>query len=362
MALPSPFLSPPSKPPNPEPAKPEEQEEEEEDDYLSMTFTDTTPLSSFSAARKKESLTQSLKRKQRESEVRAHPKSRRELAEEEARKREEALATSTLDPQSKGFKMMAKLGYKAGRALGKPGEANGDGGGGGGGGGGSGLLEPVAVEMREGRAGIGADAEKKRKFREEMEARVEAEKRVKVEEGEFRERRRLEREERRREGLIRGAQAVAERLDEEEEGTGEDGGPGESAREVVGGKKRTTKPLSKINVLWRGAVKQRELAERDKRMRYDLHQSLSRLPTYEDPDEDQEDRVALGKKDTEEVDRDLDGEDDELNEFEALDSVEKLQKLVQYLRERWHYCFWCKYRYGDSGMDGCPGIAEDDHD
>lgn len=352
MALPSPFLSPPSQPPNPKPAKPEELEEEEEDDYLSMTFTDTTSHSSTTtvAARKKESLTQTLRRKQRESEVRAHRKSKRELAEEEARKREEALATSTLDPQSKGFKMMAKLGYKAGSALGRTGEANGDAG--------SGLLEPVGVEMREGRAGIGADAEKKRKFREEMEARVEGEKRVKVEEGEFRERRRLEREERRREGLVRGAQAVAERLEEGEE---EDGGLGEGARDV-GSKKRTTKPLGKINVLWRGAVKQRELAERDKRMRYDLHQSLSRLPTYEDPDEDQEDRVALGKKGTEEVDRDLDAEDDELNEFEALDSVEKLQRLVQYLRERWHYCFWCKYRYGDSGMDGCPGTTEDDHD
>ncbi len=360
MALSSPILSPPSKPPDPAPAKQDMAEAEEEDDYLSMTFTAETTPSSFTTStipRKKESLTQTLKRKQRESELRAHPKSKQELAEEEARKRDEALATSTLDPQSKGFKMMAKLGYKAGSALGRPSEANG-----GGGGGGSGLLEPVGVEMREGRAGIGADAEKKRKFREEMEARVEGEKKVKVEEGEFRERRRLEREERRREGLIRGAQAVAERLDEEgEDGTAEDGRLGESGREVAG-KKRTRKPLSKFNVLWRGAVKQRELAERDKRMRYDLHQSLSRLPTYEDPDEDKEDRMALGKKDTEEVDRDLDVEDEELDEFEALDSAEKLQKLVEYLRERWHYCFWCKYRYGDSSMEGCPGIIEDDHD
>ncbi len=357
MALSSSTLASPSKPPNPEPAKQEqEDDEEEEDDYLSMAFTDTTS-SSIATTRKKESLTQSLKRKQRESELRAHPKSKKELAAEEARKREEGLATSTLDPQSKGFKMMAKLGYKAGSALGKPSEANGDGGGGG-----SGLLEPVGVEMREGRAGIGADAEKKRKFREEAQARVEGEKRVKVEEGEYRDRRRLEMEERRREGLIRGAQVVAERLDEEGgEWTGEDGGLGDGGREV-GGKKRTTKPLSKINVLWRGAVKQREVSERDKRMRYDLQQSLSRLPTYEDPDEDKEDRVAWGKKDTEEVDRDLDVEDEELNEFEALYSTEKLQKLVQYLRERWHYCFWCKYRYEDSNMEGCPGITEDDHD
>ncbi len=349
--VPPTLLSTPPKSPS-QPSKPAngEAEEEEEDDYLTMTFVDA----SSTTTTKKESLIQATKRKQREAEIRGRPKSKPELAAEESAKRETALSRSTLDPSSKGFKMMAKLGYKPGSALGKP-DANG-----------VGLLEPVGVEMKEGRSGIGADAEKKRKLREEVEAGVEGEKKLKVEEGEFRERQRGEREERRREGQIVGAQRVAERLEEEDE-MGKEGNAsaedeGMVEKDVWAKGKRTRKPLSQINVLWRGAVKQRELAERDKRMRYDLHQSLSRLPMYQDPDEDRDDRIALGKKDTEEVDLDLDQEDEELNEFDGLGTGEKLQKLVEYLRDRWYYCFWCKYRYEDSNMEGCPGITEDDHD
>jgi len=326
--------------------------EQEDDDYLTMTFAD--PVSTT-----KESLTQTTKRKQRLAELRARPKSKSQLAAEEAAKREAALSQSTLDPSSKGFRMMARLGYKAGDALGKANtyDSNGVSGG---------LLEPVAVEMRERRQGIGADAEKKRKFREEVEARVEGEKRVRVDEGEFRERVRGEREERRREGLLSGAQGVAERLAEEEEeldavGAGDELGKRDSESR---GKTRPRKPLSQINVLWRGAVKQRELAERNKLLRYDIHQSLSRLPTYEDLEEDKEDEIAFGKKDAEEVDLDLDPdlEDEELDDFDKRGSAEKLQKVVQYLRERWCYCFWCKFRYEDSKMEGCPGTTEDDHD
>lgn len=331
--------------------RPEDGADADEDDYLTMTFSETS-----STITKKESLIQATKRKQREAEIRGRPKSKAELAAEEATKRDEALSRSTLDPASKGFKMMAKLGYKPGSALGRTdGSA------------GVALLEPVAVEMKEGRSGIGADAEKKRKFREEIEARVEGEKKVKVEQGDFRERRRLEREERKREGQIVGAQKVAERLEEEDENwtsvsdASEDDGVSEEHR---GRKPRAakSKPLSQINVLWRGAVKRRELAERDRRMRYDLHQSLSRLPTYDDPEEDNDDKMALGRKEREEVNLDVDEEDPELDDFEALDTSDKLQKLVHYLREQWHYCFWCKYRYEDSMMEGCPGITEDDHD
>jgi Domain of unknown function (DUF4187)/G-patch domain len=338
--------SPPKSPSQPS----NEGAEQEDDDYLTMTFAD--PVSTT-----KESLTQTTKRKQRLAEIRARPKSKSELAAEEAAKREAALSRSTLDPSSKGFRMMARLGYKAGDALGKADAKNS-------GSVGGGLLEPVAVEMRERRQGIGADAEKKRKFREEVEARVEGEKRVRVDEGEFRERVRMEREERRRDGLLLGAQRVAERLAEEEEELDAVGAGGEMGKRdsETRGKKKPRKPLSQINVLWRGAVKQRELAERDKRLRYDLHQSLSRLPTYEDPEEDKDDGIVFAKKDAEEVDLDLDLEDEELDEFDKLGSAEKLQKVVQYLRERWCYCFWCKYRYEDSKMEGCPGMTEDDHD
>jgi hypothetical protein len=118
-----------------------------------------------------------------------------------------------------------------------------------------------------------------------------------------------------------------------------------------------------INVLWRGTVKHRRLQERDRRLRYDLHQSLSRRPTYDDPDEDKDDEIAMSRKaETEEVDIDLDQDDEELDDFEALHIAEKLEKIVHVLRDRWHYCFWCKQQYPDEAMDGCPGLTEDDHD
>jgi hypothetical protein len=307
-------------------------EEDNEDDYLTMSFDDPSTTS-----RKKESLVEQKRRKQREAEIRGRPKSKQELAAEEAAKREAALATSTIDTSNKGYKMMAALGYKAGSTLGA-------------GKGTDALLEPVGLELKEGRSGIGADSEKKRKFREEVERKVGEEKRVKVEEGDFRERNRLEREQKRKEGQVIGAQKVCERLEGEDlaVGNGIQDGEGDTSPTVTQKKRQ---PLGKVNVLWRGLVKHRAVKERDRRMRYDLHQSLTRTPTYDDPDEDKEDRMALGKKhQLEEVDIDLDQEDEELDAFEALDPAEKLSRLVHYLRERWFYCFWCKYQYLDEEL------------
>jgi hypothetical protein len=319
---------------------------EEDDDYMNMTFEDT------SQSTKTETLTQRKKRLAREAELKARPKSKVELAEEERKKREAALNTSNLDTSRKGFKMMAALGYKPGSALGasrQPAEGNKD----------DRLLEPIGLEMKDSRSGIGADAEKKRKFREEMEAQADTDKKRKVEAGEFRERQQKEREEKKMEGQVWGAMKICERLEEEDGADTSVGERDSSAAETH----RTTKPLHNVNVLWRGLVKQRAINERDRRMRYDLHQSLSRRADYNDPDEDAEDRIALDRKaQTEEVDVDLDQEDEELDEFDALEVSEKLEKLIKHLRGKWHYCFWCKYRYPDENLEGCPGLTEEDHD
>ena len=317
---------------------------DQDDDYMNMTFEDTA------TSKKTETLTQRKKRLAREAEIKARPKSKVELAKEGQEKRDAALNSTTLDSTNKGFKMMAALGYKPGTALGasRPATENGKD---------DRLLEPIGLEMRDSRSGIGADAEKKRKFREEVEAQQDVDKKRKVEAGEFRERQHTERENKKMEGQIWGAMKVCERLEEEDEA--------EQATEQIGDVSTRTrsKPLSNVNVLWRGLVKQRAVNERDRRMRYDLRQSLSRRPDYEDPDEDREDKMALGKKaETEEVDVDLDEEDSELDEFEALEVPEKLEKLVGFLRETWHYCFWCKYRYPDDKLEGCPGTTEADHD
>jgi hypothetical protein len=90
---------------------------------------------------------------------------------------------------------------------------------------------------------------------------------------------------------------------------------------------------------------------------------LSRLPTYEDDNEDGDDRMALGRGKTRTaLVEDLEEEDPELDAFNELPPAERLQKLVDHLRQTYFYCFWCKYRYPDKEMEGCPGLTEDDHD
>jgi len=325
-----------------------EEEEDEEDDYMNMIIAEPTK------PKEKETYTQIRMRKEREAEARGRTKTKAERDADEKAAQEAALSASMLaNPElaakNKGLAMMTKMGFKAGSALGS--KAN------------VGVrTEPIGISIKEDRGGIGLDSEKKRKFREEVEREG---KKVKAEEGDYRERVRREREEVKLEGQVSSAMRVAERMNgEKEEADAFEAGldPEETTHS---GKKRqiSTKPLKQINVLWRGLVRQREEKERDRRMRHDLQQSLSRLPTYDDPNEDADDKRAIGKGATQYLlVEDLEEEDPELDEFNALDPAIRLERLVEYLRTQFLYCFWCKYTYPDEDMDGCPGRAEEDHD
>ena len=334
---------------------------DEEDDYLNMSFAEPVE-------QKHETSFQRRARKKREAEEKAKPKSKAELKAEADLAREMALATA-IDSSNKGFKMMAKMGFKGG-ALGT-GES-------------AGRTQPIEVSMKEDRSGIGLENEKKRKFRNAAEKAEIDTKKAKVDEGDYRERMRLEREQKRLESQIIGAMKVAERFDEGQEvtadptskdaqGVEENAHPEQTtteqppsadddqADEPLPPKVLPKRPYSSINVLWRGLVRHRLMKERERRMRYDLHQSLSRLPTYNDPDEDEQYKQALGTEEEE-----IEEEDIELDHFTALEPAERLAKLLDYLRTKYHYCFWCKFQYHDETMedDGakCPGLTEDDHD
>ena len=247
--------------------------------------------------------------------------------------------------------MLSKLGYSPGSALGAAGNA-------------SARIEPLNMVLKEDRGGVGLDNERKRKFMEEVAGEIERER---AEESGYRERVAKEREERRLEGLIRGAMGVLEGFEGEnddaggtQEGIDKHGFEGEESLGTIENgirMRKRKKPTRQINILWRGLVRQREEKERERRMRYDLLQSLSRNTNYDDPDEDQNDRQALGVEEEE-----LDEVDPELDGFNALELAERLRRLVEYLRDRYHYCFWCKFRYLDETMDGCPGMTEEDHD
>ncbi|KAK3372527.1 G-patch domain-containing protein [Podospora didyma] len=323
------------------------QDDDDEDDYMKMTFTDEAPLKT-----QPETSLQRRLRERREAENRGRVKSKAELAAEETAQREAKLSQSLLDSESskksKGLAMMAKMGFKPGNALGASTAS---------------LIEPIGISVKEGREGIGLESDRKRKLREAAAAAGEATKRAKVGEDEYRDRIRREREEARLQGQIHGAQKVAERLDEERWGANRTTAP--TATERKAGRTALSRPLKYIPIVWRGMVRAREEAERDRRMRHDLEQSSSsRLPKYEDEDEDEDDKVALGKAQNTyaAAEDDLDDEDAELDEFNALPASERLQRLVNYLRTEHHYCFWCKFSYPDVEMEGCPGLTEEDHD
>lgn len=346
-----------------------EEDEDEEDDYMNMTFDDAP-------AKQPETSLQRSQRLRKEGLKRGIIPSKAELAAQERQKREEGLSRSlitgtstagTEEPsavnpkktKSKGLAMMAKMGFTPGSALGSRDNP-------------SARSEPLRIETKEDRGGIGADADKKRKLAEAAEAAGVA-KRARVEElGDYRVRMARERDAARKEKLVFAAQKVAEKMDEDGGPPGGDVGAPTASAAAASVKPPSSRPLRSVPVVYRGLVRRREEAERDRRMRYDLEQSSgglsARLPAYEDEGMDDDDRMALGggrtegKKTVYMPADDLDEEDAELDGFEALEVGEKLARLVGYLRERHRYCFWCKLGYPDQEMEGCPGLTEEDHD
>lgn len=322
--------------------------DDEDDDYMNMTFADPAPI--------KETSLQRTQRLKRESRARGIVKSKAQIEEEESAAREKALSTSMLDDprakKSKGLAMMAKMGFTGG-GLGKKaddGQAQG-------------RTEPIRVSIKEDRSGIGLESERKRKLREAAEEK--GVKAIKLDPLEYRDRVRKEREEARAEKQFFAAQRIIERM--EDEASVEDKHNDKSVSEESSATKTprsiSSRPLKSIPVLYRGLIRHREEQERDRRMRYDLEQSLSRLPTYEDDHEDADDKKALGKgRIVYATAEDLDEEDEELDEFNALSIEERLGRVLQYLREKHRYCFWCKMIYPDKEMEGCPGLTEEEHD
>ena len=301
-----------------------------------------------------------------QAEDRARPPSKKALEEAAAASRDEGLATA-LDASSRGFRMLAKLGFQPGTGLGpsrdaptaadaatsdrtKPPAAEGP------------RLEPLVLDVKADRGGIGLDDARKRKVRHAAGAERVA-KRARVEESgvDFRERVAREREEQRLARLVPAVMRVAERMDEAAAPAGAAHGPGDGTPGGARARASRPPPLQEVNVLYRSLERDRRTAEHDRRMR---HEMLDSLPTgkgrlYDDPEEDAQDRMALGKE-VEELPGDE--SDEELDAFEALAPEQKLARLTAYLREKHWYCFWCKCQYEDEGMEGCPGEKEEDHD
>ena len=305
-----------------------EVKQEDEDDYLSMTFEETS-------SSKKETSLQRTTRLKKEAAERSRVLSKAELAAKEKAARDAALATE-LDSSNKGAKIMAKMGFKAGDALGQTEDAR---------------KNPIELLMKDDRGGIGMDSEKKRKVREAADAIEAGDKRQKLSAEEFRERNRVEQKEKRAEGQLWGAMKVLEGFEDEAGAAGASGTlTAEDGDASPVAKTKGAKKLSEINLLYRPLVKQRLERDHERQMRIELNNSLS--ARNEESDEDWEVDASAQY---------LDDEDVELRDFEALPSSERLAKVVTELREKYFYCFWCKHQYADAEMEGCPGLTEDEH-
>lgn len=317
--------------------------------------------------------------------------------------------------KSKGLAMMAKMGFTPGSALGSNIRQQDSGGGEEAAGV---LVEPLRIHVRADRGGIGLGDERKRKLREaaglpppggeddeqppDGEDNHANKKTRIVDEGDYRERMAKERDAARKERLVLAAQKIAERMDEDKRATAAAAAQGGEEEESQKKKKKaassasaSSRPLKAIPVLYRGLVRHREQADRDRRARHDLEQSSGfadavvqkSLPQYAEDEDDLDayDRMAIGREEEGEeeedflrpgddekkkkkkqqpvyVPDDLDEEDGELDAFNALEVGDRLTRLVQYLRDEFRYCFWCKFAYPDEAMEGCPGITEEDHD
>lgn len=240
--------------------------------------------------------------------------------------------------------MLAKMGFKQGEKLGK---------------GEYGVAEPIRVQAKDGREGIGMESDKKRKMREAYEEHSKKAKVEKETEEEYFASMAQERKNRKMEGQFIGAQKVAEKLDTEPDEDDED-----ETKPTVPADYHN-KPLKSIPVIWRGLVRFRLEKESEGLMRKALDARLTRLPDYDDPDEDEDDQRGLGKDDDKSkivVHEDLGEDDAELEEFNAQEPEKKLDMAVHYLRDKHNYCFWCKFKYPNDEMDGCPGLTEEDHD
>lgn len=164
--------------------------------------------------------------------------------------------------------------------------------------------------MTLGRKGIGHDMDKKRKLKELYEDSL---KRQKEDSDTYRLNVRSERLEARLKNNLRQAQKVCQNLDTK-------------AAENESTDSAAAKELP--NVFWRGLERDREMAQKEKRFR--------RRVLYE------QSRNLLGESDEEEYDNvvQVEEEDEELDEFEALPLENQLEMILHYMREKYFYCFW----------------------
>lgn len=241
------------------------------------------------------------KRKLEEKVVHTNAKNRTKPARAIEQEHRDAGLKAVLDEKNKGFALLQKMGYKPGTAIGKAGV---------------GLVEPISVELKLSRTGLGTEAEAKRK-QDEARARL---------------------------------QSFAARRTHLEASLKADFVGSMSARFNVKAVERDLHQSQKV-------CEQLDAAkgiEQPVRSFFWFHLPKPQEPAADDGDPDATDDQHAAAKQAEA----------ESSEDACLDVSERLAVLTQYLREEHLYCVWCGTTFNDPAdmVQSCPGDTAEMHD
>ncbi|KAK9895639.1 hypothetical protein P389DRAFT_67124 [Cystobasidium minutum MCA 4210] len=213
-------------------------------------------------------------------------------------------------------------------------------------------IDPIAIQMRSGRGGLGVEEAKRRKISEAASKERQTESL-----DDYRSRVRSNHAEKRAEGQLKSVRETCISLDE---------------REGI-----------KYNHLWLDPLEEYH-KEREKqlgaRSRFRIKERDGLGGEFDDDDnefgDDQSRGVRRnGMRDNLDEELELDGDLEDLNteemekreaakeQFLRLSATERLKTTLDYLRNRHHYCFWCGTAYANAEQlaTECPGEDEDDH-
>ncbi|KAF9151175.1 hypothetical protein BG015_006981 [Linnemannia schmuckeri] len=367
-------------------------DEEEEEDYMSEAFLNSLVADETTKSKGKANMTYSERRRQKEREHLANLPKPLHVREKEAR--EQGLEKE-IGEDNKGMAMLLKMGFKKGGTLGAskpaseptttsittapsglnpPSTISSENGGGA-------LRAPLAIQIKQGRGGLGMDTSRKRQAEEQLQRQEQEVHRV-FDEG-FRGQKRDQFEMEKRKRQLGAARAICMRLDSKKAETEsqyrtEQGDTDTTTPQVAKGGRRSNR-FWWIDDSMPDEVLGTKLMGPGAAVLLDLEQEQDSQSTegraFDHSDDEDGDlernkakRVRLDSSVSQKVDQ-TDSQDEEPPKwgerpnFAQLEIHEKLEEVVAYLRSEHSYCFWCSAQYDgpEDIAENCPGELEEDH-
>ncbi|KAI9207694.1 uncharacterized protein BJ171DRAFT_493543 [Polychytrium aggregatum] len=137
--------------------------EEEEEDFMSDKFIERILVSESADRRKSSQRSYTQIRKAKEAKQRVAERASSQKHQDQERQRQISLSTA-IDESNKGFQLLAKMGYRKGEGLGKSPDAS--------------ITEPIKVDIKANREGLGLSTLKREREKELVELGVQASKRL----------------------------------------------------------------------------------------------------------------------------------------------------------------------------------------